>query len=207
MKRLVGVWMAVILCGSLFAQAGKTPQGTQAGQPAKKLPVDTIVRLGGKKIPCKVNNVSSTTVLYTDLEKNQPQALDRKEIEKIIFKNGHIESFNKPVLIMVEEGQWESILVTKEKNDVHGLYDRGKISSKSAPSSKSKKAAMQSAIIKLQKKAANLQGSMILITNTESYGGYDENPGYEIKAIVYGKEPLEKGTDVVKNNGKEPAKK
>ena len=124
----------------------------------------------------------------------------------IIFKNGMKEQINKPVLIMVDEGQWESILVTKEKNDVQGLYDRGKITAKSAPSSKSKKAAMQSAIIKLQKKAANLQGSMILITKTENYGGYDEHPGNELEAIVYGKEPLEKGTDVVKDN-KTPPKK
>lgn len=207
MKRLAGVGVVIILCGSLFAQTGKTTQSAQAGQAEKKLPVDTIVRLGGKKIPCKVTNISTTTILYTDLEKNQSQAIERKEVEMIIFKNGHKEQINKPVLIMVDEGQWESILVTKEKNDVQGLYDRGKIMAKSAPSSKSKKAAMQSAIIKLQKKAANLQGSMILITKTENYGGYDENPGYEIEAIVYGKEPLEKGTDVVKDKDKTPPKK
>ncbi len=206
MKRIAGVWMAIILCGIVSAQTAKTTQSSQSGQPAKALPVDTIVRLGGKKIPCKVTNISSSSILYTDLEKKQSQAIERKEVEMIIFKNGMKEQINKPVLIMVDEGQWESILVTKEKNDVQGLYDRGKITAKSAPSSKSKKAAMQSAIIKLQKKAANLQGSMILITKTENYGGYDENPGYELEAIVYGKEPLEKGTDVVKDN-KTPPKK
>lgn len=194
MKRLTGVWMAVILCGGLSAQTTKTQQGAQQ---APKVPVDTIVRLGGKKIPCKVTNISSSSILYTDLEKNQSQAIDRKEVELIIFKNGRKEQINKPVLTMVEEGQWEAVLVTKDKKDVHGLYDRGKISAKSAPSSKSKKAAQQSAIIKLQKKAANLQGSMILITKSEQYGGYDDNPGFEIEAVVYGKEPLEKGTDVV----------
>lgn len=225
MKRIVGVWMALIFCCGIFAQTAKTtqsaqtktPQGTQTTkstpvtQPATvqtpKVPVDTIVRLGGKKIPCKVVNVGSSTILYSEPDKTQSLAIDRKEVEKIIYKTGRVEPFNKPVLTMIEEGQWEAILVTKNESDVQGLYNRGVITSKSSPSSKSKKEALKSATIKLQKKAANLQGSYILITKTEFYGGYDDNPGYELQAIVYGKEPLETGTDVIKDKAKETPKK
>jgi hypothetical protein len=186
MKRIAVVWMAIIFCGSILAQTAK-------------MPVDTIIRLGGKKIPCKVLNVSSTSILYSTPGKTESLAVDRKEVEKIVYKNGRVDPINKPVLTMVEEGQWESILVTENKKDVQGLYDRGHISAKSSPNS-SKKKSKQSAIIKLQKRAANLKGSIILITNVEFIGGYGDIPGYEIDAIVYGKEPLEKGTDVINDN-------
>lgn len=194
MKRIAFVWIAIIFCGSILAQT-------------TKVPVDTIVRLGGVKIPCKVLNVSSSTILYSLPGKTESLALERKEIEKIIYKNGRVDPINKPVLTMVEEGQWESILVTEDESAVQGLYNRGTISATSSPSS-TKKRAKQSAIIKLQKKAANLKGSIILLTNTEPIGGYGDMPGFRIEGDVYGKEPLEKGTDVVKNDkSKESTKK
>ncbi len=192
MKKIAAIWIVMLFCGSLLAQTAKVP-------------VDTIVPLGGKKIPCKVLNVSSTTILYSAPDKTESLALDRKQIEKIIYKTGRIEIFNKPVLTMIEEGQWEAILVTRDEKDIQGLYNRGVISAKSSPSNRSKKAAKQSAIIKLQKKAANLGGSIILVTKEEAKGAYGDIPGYVLEAIVYGTEPLEKGTDVV--NDKQNDKK
>jgi hypothetical protein len=181
--------MVALMSGALFAQAAKTP-------------VDTIVRLGGKKIPCKIQNVSSSTLLYTLPDKTESLAVDRKDVEKVIYRTGRIDVFNKPVLTMIQEGQWESILVTRDEKDIQGLYNRGVITAKSSPSNRSKKAAKQSAIIKLQKKAANLGGSMILVTKEEAKGAYGDIPGYDLEAIVYGIEPLEKGTDVVDDKTK-----
>jgi len=177
------------MSGALFAQAAKTP-------------VDTIVRLGGKKIPCKIQNVSSSTLMYSLPDKTESLAIDRKEVEKVIYRTGRVDVFNKPVLTMIQDGQWESILVTRDEKDVQGLYNRGVITAKSSPSNRSKKAAKQSAIIKLQKKAANLGGSMILVTKEEAKGAYGDIPGYDLEAIVYGTEPLEKGTDVVDDKTK-----
>ncbi|NJK97129.1 MAG: hypothetical protein HC905_21410 [Bacteroidales bacterium] len=194
MKKLATFWMIIFFCGSLLAQTAKVP-------------TDTIVRLGGKKIPCKVLNVSSSTILYSAPDKTESLAIDRKEIEKIIFKTGRVEVFNKPVLTMIQEGQWESILVTRDEKDTHGLYNRGVIKASSSPSNRSKKAAKQSAIIKLQKKAANLGGTIILLTKEESKGAYGDIPGFDLEAIVYGTEPLEKGTDVVDDKTKETPKK
>lgn len=132
-------------------------------------------------------------------------AIERKEVEKIIYRNGNVDVFSKPVVTMIQEGQWESILITHEEKDVQGLYNRGLITSKSSPSDRSKKAARQSAIIKLQKKAANLGGTMILITKEESKGAYGDIPGFYMEAVVYGTEPLEKGTDVTTDKNKDKA--
>lgn len=188
MKRLAFFGMALLICGSVLAQTAK-------------MPMDTIVRLGGRKIPCKVVNVSSSTILYNIQGKSEAQAIERKEVEKIVYSNGRVDPFNKPVLMMVEEGQWQSVLVTKSKKDVQGLYNRGVITARSAPSSSYKKS-KQSAITILQKKAANLKGSIIYITKEETRGNFGDVPAYEIEAIVYGTEPLEKGTDVVEEGKK-----
>jgi hypothetical protein len=188
MKRITFFWMMLWIGGSVLAQTAK-------------LPLDTIIRLGGKKIPCKVVNVSSSTILYNIPGKSEAQAIERKEVERIIRSNGSKEDFNKPVVAMIEEGQWQSVLVTKNKKDVQGLYNRGVITARSAPTSSYKKS-KQSAITILQKKAANLKGSIIYITKEETRGNFGDVPAYEIEAIVYGTEPLEKGTDVVDDNKK-----
>ena len=69
------------------------------------------------------------------------------------------------------------------------MYKLGEVESTSPPSARSPKAAKKGAIIKLQKKAANMKGSVVLVTYKERTGGYGEYPGYIIKGIVYGYEP------------------
>ena len=103
---------------------------------------------------------------------------------------------------MVDEKQWEAVTITKDKNQIEGMYSHGNISAKSSPNARSKKAAQQNTYIKLQKKAAAVGGTIVLITNEESFGGYGDIPGCYIEGIAYGKEPLEKGTNVAEDKSK-----
>ena len=116
--------------------------------------------------------------------------MERKEIQKIIYKNGRIEEFNKPVFELVDDYSWEAVWLTEDKKEVSELYRRGKISAKSPASSCSPKAAKKNAIIRLQKKAAAMKGTVVLVTKKQALGGYGEYPGYYIEGIVYGLEPL-----------------
>jgi hypothetical protein len=95
---------------------------------------------------------------------------------------------------MIEGYQWEAVLLTKNEEDIDGLYNRGRISAVSAPSNTPKKA-KKSATIRLQKKAANKKGFIVLVTHEEARGGYGEMPGYYIEGDVYGIEPLEEGEE------------
>jgi hypothetical protein len=172
------------------------------GQVQQAVP-DTLVKLGGKKLLVIIKNITTTTVYYSLIEKpNETIKAERKDLEKAILKNGRVEIFNKPAFEIIKEGEWETVLVTNNKKDVEGLYKRKEITARSSPT-KSKKKAKENAIIKLQKMAANTGGSIVLITHTESIGGFDENPGYIIDGIAYGPEPPEEGTNVVED----PAKK
>ncbi|HYX07308.1 MAG TPA: hypothetical protein VE912_11300 [Bacteroidales bacterium] len=179
MKRLIMLSVAVFLTFSAFAQ----------DQDSKEVITDTIFRLGGRTILADVNQVTPIEVQYKFPGDDKVYSIDRKQIQRIVYKNGRVEVYNKPVLQMIGENQWEAVLVTEKEEDVEGLYKYGVVKSNAASSSRSKKAARRSATIRLQKRAANMGANIILITNAEAKGGYGEIPGYEMEGIAYGYNP------------------
>ena len=154
-KLLIFTW--IIWSGAVvFGQAKLTP--------------DTLVKLGGRKIPAYIKNIGSTMVYYTLPDKPKENLkIERKNLEKAIFRSGRVELFNKPAFQLIAEGQWEAVLVTEDIKETEGLYKRKEISARSSPSD-SKKKARQNAITKLQKQAANAGGCIVYITKTEYYG-------------------------------------
>lgn len=175
LKKLLILFLIAIACVPALAQEG-----------AK---LDTIYMLGRRKLVVQVKNVSSSTVRYKDPKTEETVTLKRKQIQKIIFSNGRKEVFNKPVMMMVEEGNWKTVIVTDRESDVTGLYELGRVEAKSSAGSRSAKAAKKSAIIRLQKRAANIGGMIVLVTREESVGGFGEPPTYETEGIAYGYEP------------------
>lgn len=155
------------------------------------VPVDTILMLSGKKIPAKVASITSTTIYYTDIEFKQPKQVERKNVEKIFFRSGRVEVYNKPVMTAIDETNWKAVLVTENPQDVDGLYKRGEVKASSGSSSRSMKAAKQNALIKLQKRTAGMRGNIVLITKSEAIGGYGDYPAYNLEGIAYGFEPLD----------------
>lgn len=160
-----------------------------SGQESSEEPLDTIFRLGGRTMPVNVINVGRTDVLYKKPDDNTIFSIERKQIQKIVYKTGGVDVFNKPILEMIGEDEWESVWVTEKEKDVEGLYKYGTVKGSSPSSSRSKKAAKKNAIIIMQKKAVNMGGNVILITKAEMKGGYGEIPGYDMEAKVYGYNP------------------
>lgn len=161
--------------------------------------LDTIYLLGRRKLIVQVRNISSATVRYSEKGSDETVTLERKQIQKIVFNTGRVEVFNKPVMMMVEQGDWKTVIVTDRENDVSGLYELGKVEAKSSPGSRNAKSAKKSAIIRLQKKAANIGGMIVLITREESIGGFGEPPTYIAEGIAYGYEPPKKEEDNTDN--------
>jgi len=151
--------------------------------------MDTIIKLGGKKIICTIQKVNQTSVQYTRQNETSIQEILRKEIERIIYRNGRKETYNKPVLTMIDQSQWEAVLVTENEADIDGLYKRGVVKANAASNSTSPKAAKTSATIRLQKKAANMGALIVYITHSEMKGGYGEIPGWELEGIAYSDVP------------------
>jgi hypothetical protein len=189
--RTITLLFLIFAGGVVFGQTKKVP----AGQ-TKPVPVDTIIKLGNRKIPALVKQVSALTVSYALPSKpDSIIKLELKELEKIIYRNGRVDIFNKSVIAEVKENEWESILITHKEKDVAGLYKRTDVAGKSKPNARSKKDAQQSATIKIRKQAAAAKCTIILITKEEYYGGFNDPQGYYVEGFGYGKEPPEKGTN------------
>jgi hypothetical protein len=154
-------------------------------------PMDTIIKVEGKVMPVDVIKVTTTYVRFTVPKSDEVFTIPRNEIHKIIYKNGRIEDYSAMVVTMIDEYSWEAVWLTDDPEDVISLYKRGEVKSESSPSSRSPKAAKKNATIRVQKKAAAMQGMVILVTKRLATGGYGEAPGYFIEGIVYGSEPLE----------------
>jgi len=152
-------------------------------------PHDTIFKLNGSVMPVDITTVTPTYISFIFPGKKEEFTIERKEVEKIIYKSGKIDVLNKAAFVMIDESSWEAVWMTEDKKEIGDLYMLGEIEARSPSSARSASAAKKGAIIKLKKKAANMKGSLILVTKKETTGGYGEYPGYYIKGIAYGSEP------------------
>jgi hypothetical protein len=157
----------------------------------KSLPVDTIFKLNGTVLPVDVTTVTPTYVSFTIPGKHDEFTIERKEVHKIVYKNGRMEILNDVAFVVMDDSNWEAVWLTEDKKEVSELYKLGEIDARSPASARSPAAAKKGAIIKLKKKAVNMKGTIILVTHKQTTGGYGEYPGYYIKGIAYGPEPPE----------------
>ena len=168
--------------------------------------LDTIFKIEGKVLPVDVVKVTSQYVSFLVPGSDETYTIERKEVQRIVYKNGRVEEFNKPVFELVDDYSWEAVWLTEDKKEISELYRRGKVSAESPASARSPKAAKKNAVIRLQKKAAAMKGTVVLVTKKQTIGGYGEYPGYYIEGIVYGLEPLAEDeaegvdTDVIDGN-------
>lgn len=175
-KRLI-VLLSAFLIGMSFASYGQEA-------------LDTIFKIEGKVLPVDVVKVTAQYVSFLVPGSDETYTIERKEIQRIVYKNGRVEEYNKPAFELIDEYSWEAVWLTEDKKDVAELYRRGKVSAESPASARSPKAAKKNAVIRLQKKAAAMKGTLVLVTKKQATGGYGEYPGYYIEGIVYGLEPL-----------------
>ncbi len=156
-------------------------------------PHDTIFKLNGSIIPVDVTTVTPTYVSFVFPGKPEEFTIERKEVHKIIYKNGKIDILNQAAFTVLDESSWEAVWMTEDKKELGDLYFLGDVESKSPSSARSASAAKKGAIIKIKKKAANMKATLILVTRKQTTGGYGEYPGYFIKGKAYGPEPPEEG--------------
>jgi hypothetical protein len=140
-------------------------------------------------MPVDITTVTPTYISFIFPGKKEEFTIERKEVQQIIYKSGKIDVLNKAAFELIDDSSWEAVWMTEDKKEVGDLYMLGEIEARSPSSARSASAAKKGAIIKLKKKAANMKGSLILVTKKETTGGYGEYPGYFIRGIAYGAEP------------------
>jgi uncharacterized protein YbjQ (UPF0145 family) len=151
---------------------------------------DTIIRMGGRKLVCKVLNIRPTLIYYHLPGKPEEKLeIERKQVERIKYGSGKIEVLNNPAVMSISEDSWQAVVVTDDPSMTEFMYEIGKVDGESAANSRNIKAAKQSAQIKLQKKAANLGANVVFLIKVEAKGGYGEFPSYYMEGIAYSFDP------------------
>ena len=169
---------------------------TVLGQVTAEEKLDTIIKVEGKVQPCDVYKVTQNYVNFVVPGSDEVYTYKRSEIHKIIYKNGRIEEYNPPILMMVDDYSWEAVWFTDNPKDIAEMYKRGDASAHSSSSARSPKAAKKNATIRMQKKAAAMKGQVVLVTKRQATGGYGEYPGYYLEGVVYGLEPLDENGEL-----------
>lgn len=149
---------------------------------------DTILLLNRKKILAKVSTIGGSKVYYQSFPENETKEIDRKQIEKIIYKTGRTEVLNKPAFEEIDATSWKAVILTDKLSDCDGLYKRGIVFASSSAGSRSIKAAEKGTIVKIQKKTANIGGVIVFITKSQAKGGYGDMPAWEMEGVAYGYE-------------------
>ncbi|MGD9977420.1 MAG: hypothetical protein AB7S54_05745 [Bacteroidales bacterium] len=154
---------------------------------------DTIILVSGKKVIGKVQSVGTSKITYYKADPQTLEEITRKQIHKIKYSTGRIEAFNSMAFQEIDASNFQAIIITENPADVEGLYAYGEVSAKSGKSSKTAKAAEKNARIRLQRKAAAMGALYVLITKSETRGGYKEVPTHLYEGIAYGIDPPKEG--------------
>jgi len=170
-RKIFLIALAAFIYGSVYSQ-----------EPPR---LDTIYKLGQRKMVVEVKGIGYSNVRYRDPESGEIKSLETKNIQRVIFDNGRKEVFNKPLVGAINKTDWKNVILTKKKGDVEGLYEVGHVKGKSSANNRTVKSAERTARIRMKKRAANLGGEMILVTKEESQGGFMEVPTFFIEGIAY----------------------
>ena len=81
-------------------------------------PTDTIFKIEGKVLPVDVTKVTPNLVSFVFPGDEEVYTIERKQVQKIVYKNGRVEEFNKPIFTMIEDYQWEAVWLTENKKDI-----------------------------------------------------------------------------------------
>jgi hypothetical protein len=189
-------WTCVLISLALVVNMG-------AQTKSKPTPVDTMVKLGGRKLGIIYKQENSNQVTYALPSKPDSFiSIDKKDIETITFKTGRKTVYHKPVLQTLTDDHWQTVLPTKDKKQTEGLYKLGYFNARSNRSATSKKQAFEQAVASLQKKAAAKKAYIVLIEEEQYPGGYGDTPSCYLEGSAWGMEPPEKGTSVIQNKKK-----
>lgn len=180
MRRML---VTIMLSSAIFASVA------QQNENASIEPSDTIILISGRKVVAHVQGLTTSKVMYIPYDGNVVKEMDRKQVHKILYRAGRVETFNSLAAVMIDDDSWQTVIVTDNRDDTEGLFALGDVSAQSSPQARNTRAARRSADIRLKKRAVNMGGIIVLVTKRESKGGYGEIPSHYVEGVAYGFEP------------------
>jgi len=141
--------------------------------------MDTVFS-NNQKIPCSVKEVTPDAVKYTFPGEDIINTVYKNTVQKIVFKNGRIQTFAEATSYKLVQNvrDYNNVTITSVENEVKGLYKLNDVSSKSKGTTvySSQERVKDRAYRKIKIQAAMFGGNIVLLTNQRTegnkYGGY-----------------------------------
>jgi len=156
-------------------------------EPEMDIIADSMFLFDGTIMLVDIKNFTIKDICYTDPGEMDMYKIDRRKVQKIIYKKGMVEIINTIEKDIPDSKDWRNILVTENPGEVEDYTKVGKVKAESGNYKEGieNDALERSAIIIIKKRAAKLDADIILITDKNIYRGYGEPPVMIMKGIAY----------------------
>ncbi len=200
MRNLLSVIVLIIL----FAQPLKamedysipdtTNKGNNASKafPKSKLGVDIMVLMTGEEREVEIRKFSAKFIYFSKPSELTMTQIDRRLVNVIYYRSGRKEVITPKLVDIPKNADWEKIKITEDPKDVTGTMIQIDIIEVIVEASTrdqyyKPQTLENSAFIILKKKAAMLNGELVLIKKKSHSRPYGEAPSLRIEAIAYRK--------------------
>lgn len=141
--------------------------------------IDTVIS-NNQRIPCTIKEITPDAVKYTYPGEDIINTVYKNTIQKIIFKNGRVQTFAESTSYKHVDNvmDFEKVSVTTLESEVRGLYKLSEVSSKAKGTTvfSSQERVKDRAYRKMKIQAAMFGANVVLLTNQRTegnkFGGY-----------------------------------
>ena len=171
-----------------------TNKGTKASAafPKSKLGVDIMMLMTGEQKEVEIRKFSTKFIYFSRPSEANMVQIDRRLVNVIYYRSGRKEIITPKAVDIPQNSDWEKIKVTENPKDVSGMMieiDVIEVVVEATTREQYVKPQTleNSAYIILKKKAAMLNGELVLIKKKSHSRPYGEAPSLRIEAVAYRK--------------------
>ncbi len=165
-----------------------TVKTTSQEDQSKHEQVDVIFQHDGTKMNVDVKRIYLNDIYYTLPGDTKVNKMDQRLVHKIEYKSGKVEILNETAPDMREVGDYRKVKVTSDPDDVEGLIEVAKLEAVAEGSDRgysTPKSLERTATIVLRKKAALVNGNIVLITEKKTNVAFGEIPSVTLYGTAY----------------------
>lgn len=189
-----------ILCSHLsmasdsycLQDTSKKGYNASASFPKSKLGVDVMVLMTGEQREVEIRKFSAKFIYYSKPGESLMTQIDRRLVNAIYYRSGRKEVVTPKAVDLPQSSDWEKIKITEDPKDVGGtMIQIDVIEVEVEASTREQYVKPQtlenSAYIILRKKAALMNGELVVIKKKSHSRPYGEAPSLRIEAVAYRK--------------------
>ncbi len=184
-----------LLAMEVISVQDTTNKGTKASAafPKSKLGIDIMVLMTGEQREVEIRKFSTKFIFYSKYAESNMTQIDRRLVNAIYYRSGKKEVITPKAVDIPQNSEWEKIKITDNIKDINMalMIEIDIIEVTVEASTREQYVKPQtlenSAYIILRKKAAMLNGEVVLIRKKSHSRPYGEPPSLRIEATAYRK--------------------